>query len=228
MLRHNPTFPSLRFALLAAIALLLGGCATLFTGTADTLTFDANVKGVRLTIDGEYQGELPLTVTVSRNFVGGRLFLVKFEKAGYATQEFTLHREFNPVAILDVTSLPVSGGVDVLTGALMKFSPRDYHVQMLRSGATPSSVEFRRSLRVFAFALGSYRAIQKELARGGGAQLGVLAAAVAGDDPEGAARIIEESLRCTPILLGADSAHAFVERFRGMLAASPALRKYAI
>ena len=42
-----------------------------------------------------YQGELPLTVDMSRNFVGGRRFFARFERDGYVTQEFQLNREFN-------------------------------------------------------------------------------------------------------------------------------------
>ena len=39
-------------------ALALCGCATMFTGTTDKLKFDANVSGVRLTVDGHFLGEL--------------------------------------------------------------------------------------------------------------------------------------------------------------------------
>src|SRR6266849_3981305 len=94
MLKSNSSFTRLLLALPLVSALMqLDGCATIFTGTTDTLKFDA---------------------------------------AGYETQEFQLKREFNYVAILDVTSIPTSGGIDVLTGSLMKFSPNEYHVQMLK------------------------------------------------------------------------------------------------
>src|SRR3954470_14972947 len=111
---------------LAMAAALLSGCATIFTGTTDTLRFDSNVGGVRLTVDGRYEGELPLTIDMSRNFMGGKQFMAKFERQGYATQEFQLSREFNTVAILDISCTIISGGVDVLTGAMMRFSPHDY------------------------------------------------------------------------------------------------------
>src|SRR5690242_3239340 len=97
-----------------AAAVASEDCATIFTGTSDELSFDANVLDVRLSIDGEVQGTLPLTINVSRNFVGGRRFVARFEKSGYSTQQFELKREFNTVAILDISSTLVSGGVDVL------------------------------------------------------------------------------------------------------------------
>jgi len=206
---------------------VLGGCATIFTGTRDTLTFDSNVPGVRLTLDGQYRGELPLTLDMSRNFTGGQQFVAKFEKEGYATQEFRLNRDFNAVAILDVTSPITSGGIDVLTGSLLKFSPRDYHVQMLPAGGSAQSAEFRRSVDLQGFALTNYLVIQKDIARGGGENLATLAALTAGDET-GARLITEASLRSAPALLGASSAHAFVERFNRMLAGSPSLAGYQL
>jgi len=95
----------------------LGGCGTIFTGTTDEIKFSANVPGVRLTIDGQYKGELPLTVVQSRGFMNGESFKAKFEAPGYETQEFQLKRQFNTVAVLDITSITTSGGIDFLTGS---------------------------------------------------------------------------------------------------------------
>lgn len=212
--------------LLAAAPALLGGCATLFTGTKDKLSFAANVPGVRLTIDGQYRGELPLTLEMSRNFMGGQQFVATFEKAGYQTQEFKLNREFNPVAILDVTSIPTSGGVDVVSGSLLRFSPREYQVQMLPLSQRAGSREPRRSVEAIGFALASFRSIQKDLARGGGEHLATLAHLVAGGDDAAARLVGAASLRGARALLDASSAPVFVGRLDGVLAADPALRAY--
>lgn len=210
-------------ALLAGAALALQGCATIFTGTKDTLAFSANVHGVRLWIDGQYKGELPLTVEQSRNFMNGEQFLARFERAGYQTQEFKLKREFNAVAILDVTSILTSGGIDILTGSLMKFAPREYQVQMLPAGKSAASPEFRRSVDLRRFALTNFRALQKDVARGGGERLAAFTSMVAGGDAA-AARLVERAaLDGAPALVSAASAPAFVERLDGLLAGSPAL-----
>jgi len=207
---------------------LLGGCATLFTGTTDVLRFEANVPGVRLSIDGQYRGELPLTLEMSRNFVGGKLFQARFEKAGYATQEFKLNREFNTVAILDITSPVTSGGIDVLTGALLRFSPLDYHLLMLADGQSPGSTTFRRSVELHGFALAHHRQLQKDLARGGGPHLTTLAALIGGGDETAARRVAEASLRAGPALLEAPSAAAFVARLDALLAGDPGLRPFRL
>lgn len=211
-------------ASLACAALVLQGCAATFTGTKDTLTFSANVPGVRLSIDGQYKGELPLTLEQSRNFMGGEQFIAKFEREGYQTQEFKLKREFNTVAILDITSIPTSGGIDVLTGALMRFSPRDYHVQMLPAGRSAGAPGFRRSLERRMFALMSFRALQKDLAQGGGESLAAFASMLGGGDAAAARRFTRAAVAAAPALVSAGTAPEFVERVDGLLAADPALR----
>ncbi len=209
---------------LALAPFLLDGCATIFTGTNDTLTFAANVPGVRLTIDGQYRGELPLTLPMSRNFMGGQQFVAKFERNGYVTQEFKLNREFNTVAILDVTSLPTSAGIDVLTGALLRFSPTDYHVQMLKAGQSAASPEFQRSTSLYRHVLANHRSLQKDIARGGGEVLSSFAAALGGEDREAAALICEEAVRNGPHLVAATGPHELIDRFDRMLEGRPALR----
>lgn len=215
-----------RAALVATLA-PLAGCATLFTGTSDTLSFQSNVPGVRLSIDGRYEGELPLTLPMSRNFMGGQQFVARFEKAGYQTQEFRLSREFNAVAILDVTSILTSGGIDVLTGALLKFSPTDYHVQMLPEGAAASDPAARRSIDLWGFALVNSRGLQRDVAAGGGERLAALAALAAPDDAEGARRVEAAAVRAAPALLAADGPHAFATRLDDALRGDPALRALA-
>lgn len=227
MLNSNSSFARWFTVLPLVLALtLLGGCASIFSGTTDKLTFDSNVPGVRVTIDGEYKGETPLTLTLSRNFMNGPEFKAKFEKAGYVTQEFQLKHEFNTVAVLDITSIPTSGGIDLLTGALMRFSPTEYHVQMLKNGKSADSTEFERSLQLYRYALTNYRNIQMDISRGGGEYLDSLASALSGTQSGADAVIKEQALRNAPALLGATDAHDFIHRLNGMLASQPELNIY--
>jgi len=227
MLNSNSNFTRALLVLPLVSALIhLNGCATIFTGTTDTLTFDASVPGVRLTIDGQYKGELPLTLTMSRNFLHGGEFKAKFEKAGYETQEFLLKREFNYVAILDVTSIVTSGGVDLLTGSLMKFSPTEYHIQMLQTGKSPKSADFERSKSLYRYALTNYRNVQRDISRGGGEYLASFASALSGTRGGAGSVITEQALRNAPVLLEASGAHDFIHRFNDVLAGHPNLRVY--
>jgi hypothetical protein len=206
--------PSRRAALLLLAAAPLAGCASMFTGTKDPMKFDANVPGVRLSIDGRYLGELPLALDMSRNFIGGEQFWAKFERDGYETQEFKLRREFNTVAILDISSPLTCGGIDILTGALMRFSPTEYHVTMrpLAPAGSGTVTGLERDLAIRRFVVASAARIQADLARGGGEHLGALGVLVAGGDPVRARLVVEAALRDAPALVAAPTAHAFAER----------------
>jgi len=210
--------------LLVPLALLcLGGCATIFTGTTDELKFSANIPGVRLTIDKEPKGELPLTVKQSRGFMNGETFTATFEADGYETQEFRLKRQFNTVAVLDITSITTSGGIDFLTGSLMHFEPKEYHIEMRKKGK--GSAEYEREKRLWSYALVNYRRLQADLAKGGGEHLDSFARVVSG---EAGSAIYEHALRNARVLLEASGPHDFVRRFNGTLANNPRLQAYAI
>lgn len=143
---------------------LLFGCATIFSGTTDVITFTSNTDKVRVYLGGRNVGMTPLTIEVNRQTSKGPM--VRFEKGGYESQEFYLEQKFNTVAILDVFSIVTSGGVDVLTGAIMEFSPRQYHVEMISTAITRSQhlqqIDFAR------FVLLNTNNIQEDLAKGGG------------------------------------------------------------
>ncbi len=220
-----------RFFQTTALVLLmvqLTGCATIFTGTNDTITFDANVPGVQLTIDGLYKGELPLTLKISRNFMNGQQFKAKFEKEGFETQEFQLQREFNYVAVLDITSVLTSGGIDVLTGALMKFSPTEYHVDLKESRKRADAPDFERSKFLYGYALRNYRNLQLDIARGQGEYLSAFISAVSNREDSVGTAMTRQTLHHTAALLDAPTAHDFVRRFNTVLADDPRLRGYQL
>ncbi|HET7766267.1 MAG TPA: hypothetical protein VFK92_14365 [Burkholderiales bacterium] len=212
-----------RLAPMLLACTLMVGCGTIFTGTTDEIKFSANIPGVHLTIDKEPKGELPLTVVQSRGFMNGETFTATFEAPGYETQEFRLKRQFNTVAVLDITSIPTSGGIDFLTGSLMHFEPKEYHIQMERKGK--GSAELEREKRAWSYALVNYRKVQLDLARGGGEHLESFASAVGG---AAGSAVAAHALRNAPTLVEASSPHDFVLRFNEVLGSDPGLSAYRI
>jgi hypothetical protein len=211
---------------LVSALMLLNGCATIFTGTSDEIKFHANVPGVRLSIDGKDKGVLPVTVTQSRDFMHGQEFKVKLEATGYVTQEFQLKRQFNWIALLDITSIPTSGGIDYYTGALQRFEPNEYHIQMQKKGK--GSADFDRDKRVWGYALVNYRRLQSDLARGGDEYLESFASSLAGTRGGIDSVIAEHALRNARTLIEASDPHDFIHRFNGVLASHPGLRVYQL
>ncbi len=106
----------------------------------------------------------------------------------------------------------------------MKYSPTEYHVQMLPAGTTPESQSFQRSVRGTAFALANYRDVQREVVRGGGEHLHALATIV-GDADDATTRLVESaSVRHARELVQGRTAEDFLSRFDAVLAATPELR----
>jgi len=161
----------MKFIILVLISVVLVGCATIISGTSDEISFSTNVDPVRVYIDGLNVGKTPLSVAVEKKAGKGRV--VRFEKAGYKTQEFNLKNKFDTVAILDVTSVITSGGVDVITGAIMEYDPKLYHVEMLENDKTLTKGQSNQ-IQFAAFVLTNADAIKENLAKGGGEAINTL------------------------------------------------------
>ena len=161
----------MKFTTLALITIILAGCATIFSGTSNEISFSTNVDPVRVYIDGLNVGNTPLKVVVEKKAGKGRM--VRFEKSGYKTQEFNLRNKFDTVAILDITSVITSGGIDVLTGAIMEYEPKQYHVEMLKDVETILKGQSKQ-IQFASFVLTNADAIKENIATGGGEALDAL------------------------------------------------------
>lgn len=157
--------------IVAVFVVLLGGCATLISGTTDELSFSSNVDPVKVYIDGLKVGETPLKVDVEKKAGEGRL--VRFEKDGYETQEFKLRNKVDWVIISDVSSVIISGGIDVLSGAIMEYSPKQYHIEMVEMSA-PDTALGSKQIQFASFVLTMSEEIQENLAIGEGPALDAL------------------------------------------------------
>ena len=156
---------------LLVITIILTGCATIFSGTSDEISFSTNADPVRVYIDGLNVGNTPLKVTVEKTVGLGRQ--VRFEKDGYKTEEFNLKNKFDTVAILDITSILTSGGIDVITGAMMEYSPKQYHIEMLKDNQVIPASQSKQILFA-SFVLTNADVIKENLASGGGEALDAL------------------------------------------------------
>jgi hypothetical protein len=157
-----------------ALATLLSGCATLFSGTSDKVTFTSDPSKVKIYFDGRYMGTTPLTFEVPRvGFAVANLKTIKAEKAGYKKQEFTLQTEFNTVAVVNTTST-IPWLVDFVSGAVTRYSPTDYHLILEPQGGGKKDVVSRR-IEIERYILLSYDNIVRDTALGDGEHLASLA-----------------------------------------------------
>jgi uncharacterized protein YceK len=98
---------------------LLSGCASIFSGSTQTVSFRTDPEGA--TVEGADQTCVtPCSLTLPR---GGNSS-VTVTKTGYLTQKITPVREFNSVSLWNILFLP-GFIVDLATGAIHKMSPDD-------------------------------------------------------------------------------------------------------
>ncbi len=105
--------------LLTLTCLFFSSCATIFSGSKAKVTLDSDVRQpVNLRVDGQGYDNviLPRVIKVKRGFNES---VVTAETAGYPSTMLTIDKEFNPVAILNLTDV-VGWGIDAATGAMMK------------------------------------------------------------------------------------------------------------
>lgn len=131
------------FNLIAKIAFIgaaLSGCATLFTGTSDRITFNSNPSGAVVYIDGEEQCRTPCkSLKVKRSMSPTE---VEFKLDGYSTKVITLSREFNMMTALNLINA-VGWAIDLVTGSVFVYDKTTYNVNLAGKGS--SSLELRPS-----------------------------------------------------------------------------------
>jgi PEGA domain len=109
---------------IAASFLLLTGCATIFKGSDQVLTFTSEPDGATVRIDGKPVGVTPLSTKVKKNSADS----VLVEKEGYRTETMPLDKKYDGIALLNIFwDLSTT---DLITGAAYEYQPSTYHFKM--------------------------------------------------------------------------------------------------
>ncbi|WP_316824340.1 PEGA domain-containing protein [Pedobacter miscanthi] len=113
---------------LAAVSatLLLSSCATVFTGTKQTVQINTNPPAATVEIDGVKAGVTPLAVTLKKGFTGQTISL---KLDGYDPKTFQPQTTFNAVSVVNLLFFP-GFIVDAATGAMMKYDPKVYEITL--------------------------------------------------------------------------------------------------
>lgn len=113
-------------ALFASVAFTLTGCASIFTGTTQTVQVNSMPSGANVSVNGLDRGQTPLPVVLKKGSNGETVTL---SLSGYQQKTFQPQTVFNPVAILNLWGI-LGWGIDAATGALWKYDPTLYNVQL--------------------------------------------------------------------------------------------------
>ena len=104
----------------------LSSCATIFTGSFDSIRFTSNPPDARILIEGADKCHTPCDLRLRRT-TDSKYATVRLK--GYEDREFELDQTFNMVTLLDIIFPPVAV-IDVVTGAVWKYDTKLYHFEM--------------------------------------------------------------------------------------------------
>mgnify|MGYP003702308891 CR=1 FL=1 len=118
--------------ILAVMALTFTSCATLFTGTTQSVTIDSQPQGANIVVDGQLLGTTPARVRLDRDlnaiFDDGKY--IRLEKDGYVPDGYILGADIEPFCVLNMFNV-FFWAVDGVTGALMRYDSDYYNFQLV-------------------------------------------------------------------------------------------------
>lgn len=141
--------------------LLLAACGTVISGSSQNISFDSNVKGVRVFVDGMEICKTPCVYPFERRSATS---IITAKKDGYEDKQIVLRSEFNSIAILNLTFWP-SWLTDVATGGMWQYNRDGVYIDMEKTNLKQAELEqAKRNTAIRRFALFNYQALKLEAA----------------------------------------------------------------
>jgi hypothetical protein len=109
-----------KYLLTAALVFGLSGCATIFKGSDQAVTFNSEPSGAEVYVDGKMIGVTPITAKLRKNTYD----TLMIKKDGYQTQTGVLEKKYDGVALLNIFwDLSTT---DFVSGAAFEYVPNTY------------------------------------------------------------------------------------------------------
>lgn len=161
--------PSALAALVPALslALLLQACASMFGKREDEITVKSEPAGADVYIGLEKAGVTPYTFKLKRNTFDQTYVTLKLE--GFESHKFMVPKTLENTAIYNFGFITTTGGttsfgIDALTGAMFRYSPTGFMVELKKKTAAGPD----RTVTPLAFAATAAEELRADIARGDG------------------------------------------------------------
>lgn len=184
---------------------LFWGCATIASGTSQTLTINSDPPGATVVFEGVEIGLTPLAPSIKRG--NDKVLLIR--KEGFREEEIRLSTQFNTMFFGNILFGGLLGSTtDVATDAVVEYSPNSYFVT-LKPFHTSQMEEtiFDKERKIRNFVLLTYPYLTSDILRGEGEYLSGLYAASdmeEGEKPEALGHLRE-------MLVGHENVPSFAE-----------------
>lgn len=147
----------------ASIVITITGCASIVSGTDQTLTFNSEPDGATVTVTGKKVGKTPLSVQIDKD----KNQSLTFEKEGYKTYTTQLSTSMDSWFWGNILFGGVFGSTtDGMSGAINEFTPDQYFVTL--TPTTPFNVSSSKPRKIKEIIIAFGDDIHLELANGGG------------------------------------------------------------
>lgn len=120
-------FFQIKLFLSACLLFMLSACGTIFTGWTQSVSFDSNVAGTSIYINGIKKCQTPCQIPLARQ---NNDQVIIARAPGYKEQQLTILRGVNIVSLLNLFSIP-SWTTDVASGAVWEYHPNAFYVDMV-------------------------------------------------------------------------------------------------
>jgi hypothetical protein len=117
---------SINFIIVIILVISANSCATIFTGTKQTIQINSEPSDANVKINGIDKGKTPLIVKLKK---GNDSEIISVEKEGYEKKVLSPETDFNTVAALNFFNL-LWWGIDIATGAIWKYDPDYYYLKL--------------------------------------------------------------------------------------------------
>ncbi len=111
------------------LLLSIVGCSSVINGTKQMISINSNVKGADVIVDGHNVGKTPFNGKVKR----GSDTTVTLQKDGYSSKTIVMSDEVAPAFWangLFLHGFGLSSTTDYATGAMYKYSPASYQIDL--------------------------------------------------------------------------------------------------
>ncbi len=113
---------------LLAACIFLPGCATIISGTRQKVAFTSVPSGAKVQVNGLDRGTTPATIKLKRSYNAPTITV---SADGYQPRIFQPETHFNPVTLVGIF-FPALIGFDLLDGAIWKYNPKKYDIELQR------------------------------------------------------------------------------------------------
>jgi hypothetical protein len=129
----NITKRTSRYAVISAILILQGACATLLKGPNQLVNIDSNVHGADVLVNEQFVGKTPFNAPIPR----GSATRVTVKKSGFESRTITLNTEVEGAFWANIlTGGLIGSSTDSASGAMLKYSPAAFQIDLLSAPET--------------------------------------------------------------------------------------------